>query len=43
VSLVIPIVVHAIRRGTAAKAAREGAADAPALQPDATPPPRDAA
>jgi uncharacterized protein len=41
VSLVVPVVVHAIRRRAAAAGAQEDPADAPAPQP--TPPPRDAA
>ena len=41
VSLVVPVVVHAIRRRAAAAGAQEDPADAPASQP--TPPPRDAA
>jgi membrane AbrB-like protein len=41
VSLVVPVVVHAIRRRAAAAGAQEDPADAPAAQP--TRPPRDAA
>jgi len=43
VSLVVPVVVHAMRRRAAAAGAPEDATDAPVLQPQATRPPRDAA
>jgi uncharacterized protein len=43
VSLVVPVVVHAIRRRTAPKAAPESAADVPAVPAKITQPPRDAA
>ncbi|HEV2954479.1 MAG TPA: AbrB family transcriptional regulator [Xanthobacteraceae bacterium] len=43
VALVVPVVVHAIRRRAVAKPASERPTEAPALQPRPTRPPRDAA
>jgi len=44
VSLVVPVVVHAVRRRAAAKVTPDtAAAEVPAVQAKTTPPPRDAA